>query len=195
MSKDRREILEAALKVFIRYGFRRTTMSDLAKEAGMSRPALYQQFANKEDIFRAVAIDYVTRAGEEVETRIHAYESVAEKLFFILDIWLVNPFELIHSTPDARELMDSTHDFVSDVIEDSHRAIESSVAGVLESSRDALTIHGLTPESIARVFTASAMGFKDYAQDIDELRVLIDGLVRMSVALVGVQPFAGNDKA
>lgn len=195
MSKDRRETLEAALKVFIRYGFRRTTMSDLAKEAGMSRPALYQQFANKEDIFRAVAIDYVTRAGEEVDARIDAYESVADKLFFILDIWLVNPFELIHSAPDARELMDSTHDFVSDVIEGSHRVIESSVAGVLASRSDTLAAHGLTPESIARVVTASAMGFKDYAHNIDELRVLIDGLVRMTVAVVGAQPFAGNDKA
>ncbi|MGQ7845167.1 TetR/AcrR family transcriptional regulator [Granulosicoccus sp. 3-233] len=194
MSKDRHEILDAALKVFIRYGFRRTTMGDLAEEAGMSRPALYQQFPNKEAIFRAVAVDFLARAVEEVETDIDGHESVAAKLVFILNVWIVRPFELIHSAPDARELMDCTHDFLSDVIEDGYRAMESSVAGSLETSSEALALHSLTPGAVAQVLTASAIGFKDYARDVDELRVLIEGLVKMTVAVTGSQPFAGNCK-
>ena len=48
-------VLEAAFKTFTRYGFTRTTMDDIATEAGLSRPALYLHFRNKKDIYRAYA--------------------------------------------------------------------------------------------------------------------------------------------
>ena len=43
-------ILTAALSVFAAYGFKRTSMEDIAASAGMSRAALYQHFRNKDDI-------------------------------------------------------------------------------------------------------------------------------------------------
>ncbi|WP_136634929.1 TetR/AcrR family transcriptional regulator [Pseudooceanicola onchidii] len=48
--EKRARILNAALSVFSLYGYRRTSMEDIAKGAGMSRAALYQHFRNKEDI-------------------------------------------------------------------------------------------------------------------------------------------------
>nr|WSY50650.1 TetR/AcrR family transcriptional regulator [Streptomyces sp. NBC_00886] len=54
MSK-RDDIVTAAVDVFGRYGFRQTSMELLARAAGVSRPALYQHFANKQDVFAAVA--------------------------------------------------------------------------------------------------------------------------------------------
>ena len=47
-------ILRAAFEVFADYGFRRAAMEDIAKRAGMSRPALYLRYSGKEDIFRAL---------------------------------------------------------------------------------------------------------------------------------------------
>lgn len=43
-------ILNAALSVFALYGYRRASMEDIARAAGMSRAAIYQHFRNKEDI-------------------------------------------------------------------------------------------------------------------------------------------------
>lgn len=48
-------ILDAAYTCFTRHGVRRTTMDDIAREAGMSRPAVYQYVRNKEDAFRRLA--------------------------------------------------------------------------------------------------------------------------------------------
>lgn len=45
----------AATRVFARFGYRRTTMGEIAQEAGMSRPALYLLYPNKEAIFRDLA--------------------------------------------------------------------------------------------------------------------------------------------
>jgi AcrR family transcriptional regulator len=49
-----RQILDAAAKVFARYGFRKTTVGDIVREAGVARATVYKYFPTKEEIFIAV---------------------------------------------------------------------------------------------------------------------------------------------
>lgn len=51
----REEILDAAEACFVRNGFHRTTIADLAREAAMSQGNFYRYFAAKEDIVLAMA--------------------------------------------------------------------------------------------------------------------------------------------
>lgn len=53
MSGDarRQEILHCALRAFSRANYMRVTIADLAREAGISEPALYKHFASKKDLF------------------------------------------------------------------------------------------------------------------------------------------------
>ena len=178
-------ILEAALGAFVRYGFRRVTMGDIAQKAGMSRPALYLAFPNKEAIFRAVLADFVARLDEEARAGLDEHETVADKLGFVLEVWTVRPFELIRDTPDAKELTDCSHEFASDVVEDSRRRFEAALAGVLEPGADALARRDLTPDRVARVLAISTDSFKERARDADELRALIAGLIGMTEAALG----------
>jgi AcrR family transcriptional regulator len=53
LSRDR--ILDAALTLFARHGYQRANMIDVARAAGVSRPALYLHFAGKPELFAAVA--------------------------------------------------------------------------------------------------------------------------------------------
>ncbi len=53
-------ILEAAFEAFLKFGFRRASMADIAAGAGMSRAALYLHFKNKDDIFRSMIAVYHT---------------------------------------------------------------------------------------------------------------------------------------
>lgn len=48
-------LLDAAVTTFIRFGFRKTSMSEVARAAGISRQGLYLHFATKEQLFRAAA--------------------------------------------------------------------------------------------------------------------------------------------
>jgi len=57
----------AALTRFARYGFRRTSMEDIAAEAGVSRAALYLQFRNKEEILAAVRTAAFDRFASALE--------------------------------------------------------------------------------------------------------------------------------
>jgi AcrR family transcriptional regulator len=46
-------ILDAAMRVFRRHGFRRSSIEQAAEEAGLTRQALYHHFPSKEALFRA----------------------------------------------------------------------------------------------------------------------------------------------
>ena len=50
----RDRILDAAMTVFRRHGFRRSSIEEAAEAAGLTRQALYHHFKSKEALFRAV---------------------------------------------------------------------------------------------------------------------------------------------
>jgi AcrR family transcriptional regulator len=50
----RERILDAAMAVFRRHGFRRSSIEQAAEAAGLTRQALYHHFKSKEALFRAV---------------------------------------------------------------------------------------------------------------------------------------------
>ena len=47
-------IVDAAAKLFVHYGFSKTTMDDIAKEVGIGKATLYGDFSSKEQILMAV---------------------------------------------------------------------------------------------------------------------------------------------
>lgn len=51
----KREIAEAAMRVFERKGFQRTSMADIITEAGLSAGAIYGHYESKHEIMLAVA--------------------------------------------------------------------------------------------------------------------------------------------
>jgi AcrR family transcriptional regulator len=53
----RREIMDAAVRVFARKGFAFSTLEDIAKEAEFSKGAIYLYFESKEDLLRAILVD------------------------------------------------------------------------------------------------------------------------------------------
>src|SRR5712692_12086686 len=53
----RNRILAAAEKRFAAFGYRRTGIAEIAREAGVAAGTLYRYFENKEEIFRAVMRD------------------------------------------------------------------------------------------------------------------------------------------
>ena len=60
--RDRRAgIIEAAQRVFARYGYDGATVVRLEQETGLSRGAIFHYFSDKTDIFVAVALDLTTR--------------------------------------------------------------------------------------------------------------------------------------
>ncbi len=56
--ETKRSILESAQRLFSRRGYERTSLSDIAKYAGVTRGAIYWHFENKEELLVGL-IDYI----------------------------------------------------------------------------------------------------------------------------------------
>ena len=52
--QTRKDLLDAAIQVFARQGYAATKLSDIAKEAGVTRGAIYHHFGNKKELFGAI---------------------------------------------------------------------------------------------------------------------------------------------
>lgn len=63
-SPVREKILAAAYQRFVRFGYNKTTMAEIAGDCGMSAANLYRYFRNKLDIGTQLAHDYLARRQE-----------------------------------------------------------------------------------------------------------------------------------
>ena len=63
-------ILEAALALFAQNGYLGTSMSDIARQLGITKAALYKHYASKQDILDRI----VERMNEMDDERAKAYE-------------------------------------------------------------------------------------------------------------------------
>src|SRR4029077_14659610 len=61
----RRQLLDAALEVFVSQGYHAAAMDDIAERAGVSKPVLYQHFPGKLELYLALLDEIV---GTLVET-------------------------------------------------------------------------------------------------------------------------------
>ena len=52
--EKRRQILDAAVRVFADHGYHRSRVGDIAKDAGVAHGLLYHYFASKEDVLRTI---------------------------------------------------------------------------------------------------------------------------------------------
>jgi len=65
---DRRtEILEAAAKSFSLFGYKATTMEQVAKIANVGKGTIYTFFANKEELFNAIVVGMIEEMRTEAE--------------------------------------------------------------------------------------------------------------------------------
>lgn len=73
MSDEREQrILDAASDLIVHYGYDKTTVSDIARAAGVSKGAIYLHFDSKNDLFEALLLRETARYAETWLQRIEA---------------------------------------------------------------------------------------------------------------------------
>jgi len=83
----RAQILQAALACMARKGYVRTTMDDIAREAGLSKGAIYWYFASKRDVFMAMVREALAGMTEEIRQLSTApFPSATERLSHALAV-------------------------------------------------------------------------------------------------------------
>ena len=177
----RQRVIEAATLVFRRHGFAQTSMDNIAVAAGMSRPALYLVFPNKEEIF-AAAVHYMgDLALTALRQGLAQRPSLEEKLLFVCEQWAGRGYDRMKENPDAKDLTDPAFQPVREVYEKLQRFVAELLA-------DSVRRSGLrtTPEQVARILVGSMRGLKEAAKDSSDIRRML--ALQISILLRGLEP-------
>ncbi|MBU2550658.1 MAG: TetR/AcrR family transcriptional regulator [Proteobacteria bacterium] len=76
----REQIVKAAKKVFAAKGFYEATISDIAREAQLSEPTIYEYFTSKEDVLFTIPGEQSVEARRTMEPNLNMFQGAANKL-------------------------------------------------------------------------------------------------------------------
>lgn len=161
-------ILTAAFEVFARYGFRRTSMEDIARAAGMSRAALYLHYRSKEDIFQSLVQIYFDKTCAEV-TRILGLGLPPDQALsaaFAAQGGAVA--EALMTSPHGAEFSDARTLVTAEIVRVGEAQLIGIYAGWLEQEARAgrVSLAGFGPaHALAATMLAALNGVKDGAKD------------------------------
>ncbi len=157
IAHDRRATIHtAAIAVFAENGFGATSMARIADRAGMSRPALYQYFDNKEDIFRSTLDNAFSTALKAAVAELNQPGPTVEQIDGFLQRYHGDLKELVLSTPFGDELLTFKAQHATDIA----AAALSAVSAALESYLTAPK--GTDPKSMSQwreLLETAPMGF------------------------------------
>ena len=103
---DRRaRILTAARWCFLNFGFAKTAFEDIAKRANLSRTLLYRIFKDKEEIYRAVFVDWLVSRHAAAKLAAEGPGSPYNRLFSVCRLMALEPWAEMVGTPMGGEFL------------------------------------------------------------------------------------------
>jgi TetR/AcrR family transcriptional regulator len=122
--------MRAAIICFNRQGFRRTSMEAIAEAAEVSRPALYQYYRNKDEVFRAAVRWGLEDLARRADRESRKPGGVADRLAAVLSVVLMMHFPRDGARFRA-ELVDETRARAGDHWREFEAAMISALVRVL----------------------------------------------------------------
>ncbi len=186
LDRRRAAILDAAYAAFARYGYRRTSMEQIARGTGASRASLYLHFANKEEIFRALCERVHGEALDAAEAALESEAPLASRLEDALVAKVGRLLDVVADSPHGEEIVDESSRLCGDIVLASSERFQKRFATALAAAARAGEIHlsgaGLTAPSAAQLLRLAATGLKSEAGNAREVRKRTRKLVRIFLA-------------
>lgn len=190
----RTAILAAALQVFSRYGYKKTSMDEVARAADLSRPGLYFHFASKEELFVAALVSLLDQTLAAAAAAIHRPGPLADRL--VAALLAAHQHFVASATPDPGHL---------DELLTSARTLASREIAAHEAAFLAMLTEGLAPElppgcpidagELAALVETLSVGVKHQSADIDAYRVRVERAIRALLALLSASSPARSPAA
>jgi AcrR family transcriptional regulator len=157
-------IVLAGLQLFTQYGYRKTSIDDIAQAAQVAKRTVYLHFENKAAVFLAI-LEYL---GDQVRQRCVAAErmgrTAVDRLTGLLDAYFGMAFELFSKSEHMPELEETFSKLARARIGDLNTEYEARLARFLRSLEKTGEIagppRGLTLDQIVHILVRAAEGAK-----------------------------------
>ena len=182
-----KRVLAAALTLFGRHGFQRTSMADIAREAGIARATLYLRFPDKPALFEALASSLVDEALARAEAAWVPEAALSRNIAATLLAKDLGFFHILRATPHGAELLELDAEMTA-----AHVArLDAAFTGLLarrgrEAARGGADLTAFDGADGFAVFLATAgSSLKHEARTEAEFRSIVDRLACVSARAAG----------
>ncbi|MEM1149864.1 MAG: TetR/AcrR family transcriptional regulator [Pseudomonadota bacterium] len=179
-SDKRQLVFEAAMRVFSSYGFRRTRLADIAESAGISRPALYLLFENKEDLFRQLAIERQRLALEAAVETLSRPGGLKDRITQAILAYEQIYYEPVSSSPHGAEFLEVNQSVAfEDMLAGHQRLIDrltSAIEAAIASGDATLPDTAATAVDFTSIMIASVTGQKRPSTSVEDFRRRVRGV-------------------
>ncbi|MFT3840085.1 MAG: TetR/AcrR family transcriptional regulator [Myxococcaceae bacterium] len=104
-AERRAAVLLAARWCFLNFGFAKTSFEDIARRANLSRTLLYRLFDDKEDIYRAVFVDWLVSRHPAARQAAAAAGAPYDRLLRVSQLIAVEPWSEMAGAPMGGEFL------------------------------------------------------------------------------------------
>jgi AcrR family transcriptional regulator len=105
--RRRQAILDAARHCFLQFGYAKTSLDDIARRAGISRPLIYRKYRNKEEVLGALFEYLLEWRYPLAQEAVAARGSRRTRLLRLYEILLLEPWDEVMNAPMASEFYDA----------------------------------------------------------------------------------------
>jgi len=158
--------VKAAAAVFLRYGYARTTMAELATAAQLSRPSLYEVFPSKDDLFDAVVRHLSGQMLQGFREALPKLRTLRTKLHRFCGDWATHGVRLAEAHPDAKDLFSLEFPVVREMYEEFVRFLVEVISTEAPNTR-------VPPAKVVRNLVFSLRGLKEAARDVSDMEELV----------------------
>jgi AcrR family transcriptional regulator len=198
-----KELLDAALDLFVEKGFAATRSEEVASRAGVSKGTLYLYYPSKEELLKEVIRQNVVNQIAEGVEIVRAFEgSSSELLAHVLRLWWERVGETRASgilklmMSEVRNFPEIAQFWVDEVISPAHRMIAEIVQGGIDRGEFRAvnienTVHALVAPLLFLVMNKHSLGACLASALLDPLAVIG---AQIDLVLHGLQTPAGAAK-
>ena len=164
----RQRLLEAAMTTFLRYGFRKTSMEEVAQAAQISRQGLYLHFPTKEELFSAAARHALDSSLVAASDALARGTTIEEKLVGAFDAWIGRYAGALGG--DVADLHEACEHLVGDFVRERNEAFLGLITKAVRASglSAAHKEADIGARELAETLHAVAYGLKHQANSRDE---------------------------
>jgi TetR/AcrR family transcriptional regulator, regulator of autoinduction and epiphytic fitness len=159
---DRKElILNAAIPVFGKLGFKKTSIEDLADAADISKQGLYLHFSSKEEIFQAANQKYLEDGLNLVQQELDkADTALFQRLMGAMDAWFGR--HLVTFTPRSFDVFEAGEHLLGSQIKEFKVAFKEKLAKAIARSFEFKNARNVcTPKEISEVLFLLGLTWKE----------------------------------
>ncbi len=183
--ETRKRILDAAFRAFSRQGYGHATVDDVAREAGISKGALYHHFPGKEQLFHALLQDRVRDCRDHMLRAVGEITSLPRSIRAAIQA----SFTSHHADPDWTPMFmefwgQAVRDgFARSIVSGAYRNCRATVAEILRAGQGLGFVRpDLDVDTVAVLYLAMVDGIRlqsqvDTGVDVDTTKELMADMI------------------